>query len=140
MNDKPKPQRVLLAKIGLDGHDRGVKVIARGLRDAGFHVIYSGLWQQVESVVDAVVDEDVDWLGISILNGAHMTLVPQVLDALHARGVTNVGVIVGGIIAPSDQAKLKQLGVAEVFGPGVPMKVIVDFLSSHNPRTTSQEK
>ena len=79
MNERTFPQRVLLAKIGLDGHDRGVKVVARGLRDAGFHVIYSGLWQKADSVAQAAQDEDVDWLGISILNGAHMTLVPQVL-------------------------------------------------------------
>ena len=85
MNERTIPQRVLLAKVGLDGHDRGIKVVARGLRDAGFHVIYSGLWQKVESVAQAAQDEDVDWLGISILNGAHMTLIPQVLEALRQR-------------------------------------------------------
>src|SRR3954451_19729210 len=85
MNERTIPQRVLLAKVGLDGHDRGVKVVARGLRDAGFHVIYSGLWQRVESVAQAAQDEDVDWLGISILNGAHMTLIPLLLDELRSR-------------------------------------------------------
>jgi len=124
------PQRVLLAKVGLDGHDRGVKVVARGLRDAGFHVIYSGLWQSAESVAQAAQDEDVDWLGVSILNGAHMTLAPQVLEALRRRGMTDVGVIVGGIIPPSDQDKLKEMGVAECFGSGVSMERIVEFLSS----------
>jgi methylmalonyl-CoA mutase cobalamin-binding domain/chain len=124
-------QRVLLAKVGLDGHDRGVKVVARGLRDAGFHVIYSGLWQQVEAVAQAAQDEDVDWLGISILNGAHMTLVPQVLAALQARGLTHVGVLVGGIISPEDQAKLKQMGVEACFGAGSSIEAIVEYLRTH---------
>src|SRR5881392_3397717 len=110
MNERNRPQRVLLAKVGLDGHDRGIKVVARGLRDAGFHVIYSGLWQKVESVAQAAQDEDVDWLGISILNGAHMTLVPQLLDTLRERELAHVGVIVGGIIPPADEEKLKQMG------------------------------
>jgi methylmalonyl-CoA mutase cobalamin-binding domain/chain len=131
MNERANPQRVLLAKVGLDGHDRGVKVVARGLRDAGFHVIYSGLWQRVESVAQAAQDEDVDWLGISILNGAHMTLVPQVLDALRQRGMSNVGVIVGGIMSPEDQAKLKQMGVVECFGAGASIEAIVEYLKSH---------
>src|SRR5206468_19635 len=112
------PIRVLLAKVGLDGHDRGIKVVARGLRDSGFHVIYSGLWQSAQSVAQAAEDEDVDWLGISILNGAHMTLIPQVLDALRRRNVTRVGLIVGGIIPQADQEQLKKLGVVACFGPG----------------------
>jgi methylmalonyl-CoA mutase, C-terminal domain len=131
MDERTRPQRVLLAKVGLDGHDRGVKVVARGLRDAGFHVIYSGLWQKVESVAQAVQDEDVDWLGISILNGAHMTLVPQVLEALRKRGLSHVGVIVGGIISETDQEKLKAMGVDECFGSGVSIHTIVTFLSTH---------
>jgi methylmalonyl-CoA mutase cobalamin-binding domain/chain len=131
MNEWAIPQRVLLAKVGLDGHDRGVKVVARGLRDAGFHVIYSGLWQRVESVAQAAQDEDVDWLGISILNGAHMTLVPQVLEALRERQMTHVGVIVGGIVSPADQAKLKAMGVEECFGTGASIEKIVEYLSSH---------
>ncbi|HVT28717.1 MAG TPA: cobalamin B12-binding domain-containing protein [Lacipirellulaceae bacterium] len=131
MNQQTIPQRVLLAKIGLDGHDRGVKVIARGLRDAGFHVIYSGLWQQVESVAQAAQDEDVDWLGISILNGAHMTLIPQLIDALRKRNLAHVGVIVGGIIPHADQKKLKEMGVQECFGAGASIESIVDFLTSH---------
>jgi methylmalonyl-CoA mutase, C-terminal domain len=131
MDERTRPQRVLLAKVGLDGHDRGVKVVARGLRDAGFHVIYSGLWQKVESVAQAVQDEDVDWLGISILNGAHMTLVPQVLEALRKRSMSHIGVIVGGIISESDQKKLKAMGVDECFGSGVSIDTIVTFLSTH---------
>src|SRR6187455_2261923 len=131
MSDRTTPQRVLLAKVGLDGHDRGIKVVARGLRDAGFHVIYSGLWQRPESVAQAAQDEDVDWLGISILNGAHMTLVPQVLAALRDRGMTHIGMIVGGIISPDDQEKLKQLGVEICFGPGASIDAIVEYLSTH---------
>jgi methylmalonyl-CoA mutase cobalamin-binding domain/chain len=130
MNERTIPQRVLLVKVGLDGHDRGVKVVARGLRDAGFHVIYSGLWQEAESVAQAAQDEDVDWLGISILNGAHLTLIPQVLEALRRRNVTDVRVIVGGIISPADQEKLKAMGVEECFGSGVSMEAIVEFLSN----------
>jgi methylmalonyl-CoA mutase cobalamin-binding domain/chain len=130
MNVRTIPQRVLLAKVGLDGHDRGVKVVARGLRDAGFHVIYSGLWQRVESVAQAAQDEDVDWLGISILNGAHMTLIPQVLEALRSRDMTHIGVIVGGTIPLPDREKLKKMGVDECFGSGALIETIVKFLSS----------
>src|SRR4051812_7071034 len=129
MNQRQTPQRVLLAKVGLDGHDRGIKVVARGLRDAGFHVIYSGLWQKIESVAEAAQDEDVDWLGISILNGAHMTLVPQVLDELRRRELTHVRVIVGGIIPTPDQEKLKQLGVVACFGAGSSIDSIVNFMA-----------
>jgi LAO/AO transport system ATPase len=132
MNDRQTPQRVLLAKVGLDGHDRGIKVVARGLRDAGFHVIYSGLWQKIESVAEAAQDEDVDWLGISILNGAHMTLVPQMLDELRRRDLTRVRVIVGGIIPPPDQEKLKQLGIVACFGAGSSIESIVGFMQSRS--------
>jgi methylmalonyl-CoA mutase cobalamin-binding domain/chain len=122
------PLRIVLAKIGLDGHDRGVKVVARGLRDAGFHVIYAGLWQSPDAVVQAVADEDADWLGISMLSGAHMTQVPKVLELLEAQGLDEVGVMVGGIIPEADIGKLKSMGVAEVFGPGTPIGDIADFL------------
>jgi len=111
-------RRILLAKVGLDGHDRGIKVIARGLRDAGFHVIYAGIWQSPEAVAQAVADEDADWLGISLLNGAQMALIPRVLDQLRAHQVSDVGVLLGGIIPPADVLALKQLGVIECFGPG----------------------
>jgi methylmalonyl-CoA mutase cobalamin-binding domain/chain len=125
----------VLAKVGLDGHDRGVKVITRGLRDAGFHVIYPGLWQSPEAVVRTVADEDADWLGISLLSGTHMTLVPIVLEQLKQANLTHVGVIVGGIIPEADVPKLLALGVARVFGPGTPLGDIVDFLRQQGSRT-----
>jgi len=131
----PRTIRIVLAKIGLDGHDRGIKVVARGLRDAGFHVIYAGLWQSPEAVVRAVADEDADWLGLSILSGAHLTLVPRVIDLLHQAGLENVGVLVGGIIPEADIPKLIQMGVARVFGPGTPIPEIASFLSEQGSRT-----
>lgn len=128
------PIRIVLAKIGLDGHDRGVKVVARGLRDAGFHVIYAGLWQSPEAVVQAVADEDAEWLGISMLSGAHMTQVPKVLELLRSRGLNDVGVIVGGIIPEADISPLKSQGVAAVFGPGTPIGEIAEFLRQGHDR------
>jgi methylmalonyl-CoA mutase cobalamin-binding domain/chain len=122
------PIRVVLAKVGLDGHDRGIKVVARALRDAGCHVIYAGLWQTPEAVVRVVADEDADWLGISLLSGAHMTLVPRVLQLLKDAGLEHVGVLVGGIIPELDIPKLHALGVARVFGPGTALDDIVAFL------------
>jgi methylmalonyl-CoA mutase cobalamin-binding domain/chain len=123
--------RIILAKVGLDGHDRGIKVVARGLRDAGFHVIYAGLWQPVEAVVQAALDEDADWLGLSLLSGAHMTLVPRVLELLREQGLNRVGVIVGGIVPEQDVSRLRALGVAAVFGPGTPLAEIVEFLRTN---------
>lgn len=134
MSPAAAPPRIVLAKIGLDGHDRGIKVVARALRDAGFHVIYAGLWQTPEAVVRTVADEDADWLGLSILSGAHMTLVPRVLQLLREAGLEHVGVIVGGIIPEGDIAKLQALGVARVFGPGTRLPDIVAFL--RQPRET----
>jgi methylmalonyl-CoA mutase cobalamin-binding domain/chain len=122
------PVRIVLAKVGLDGHDRGVKVVVRGLRDEGFHVIYAGLWQSPEEVVRAVVDEDADWLGLSLLSGAHMTLVPRVLETMRQAGVEDVGLLVGGIIPEADASKLIRLGVARVFGPGTAIPQIAEFL------------
>ncbi len=122
------PIRVVLAKVGLDGHDRGIKVVARALRDAGMEVIYAGLWQTPEAVVRTVADEDAAWLGLSILSGAHMTLVPRVLNLLREAGLGHVGVIVGGIIPEGDIPKLLNLGVARVFGPGTALPDIVAFL------------
>src|SRR5262245_38231703 len=122
------PVRIVLAKVGLDGHDRGIKVVTRALRDAGFHVIYAGLWQTPEAVVRTVADEDADWLGLSLLSGAHMTLVPRVLQLLRDAGLTDVSVMVGGIVPENDAAKLKEMGVAAVFGPGTPLPEIVAFL------------
>ncbi len=120
--------RIVLSKIGLDGHDRGIRIVARGLRDAGFHVIYAGIWQSPEAVVQAALDEDAGWLGISLLSGAHMTLVPRVLELLRTRGLDNVGVIIGGIIPNDDATKLTELGVKGIFGPGTSVPQIVDFL------------
>src|ERR1700732_1841291 len=116
-----QPIRVILAKVGLDGHDRGIKVVARALRDAGMHVIYAGLWQTPEAVVRTVVDEDAAWLGLSLLSGAHMTLLPRVLKLLRDAGLSHVGVLVGGIIPDKDIPKLHEMGVAHVFGPGTPL-------------------
>src|SRR6266568_6309498 len=101
------PIRVVLAKIGLDGHDRGVKVVARALRDAGMHVIYAGLWQTPEAVARVVADEDADWLGLSLLSGAHLTLVPRVLEVMKEARLEHVGILVGGIIPEADIPKLE---------------------------------
>src|SRR6516165_3006061 len=122
------PVRIVLAKVGLDGHDRGVKVVARALRDAGMHVIYAGLWLTPEAVVRTVADEDADWLGVSLLSGAHMTLVPRVLELLREAGLEHVGVLVGGIIPEEDIPRLQEMGVARVFGPGTSLDEIVSFL------------
>ena len=134
-NSHGPPIRVVLAKVGLDGHDRGVKVVARGLRDAGFHVIYPGLWQTPEGVVRTVADEDADWLGLSLLSGAHMTLVPRVMELLKEAQLEHVGVLVGGIIPEADIPRLQELGVARVFGPGTPLDEIVQFVRSSGSRT-----
>jgi len=123
-----RPVRVVLAKIGLDGHDRGIQVVARALRDAGMEVIYTGLWQTPDAVIRAVEDEDADVLGISILSGAHMTQVPMLIDRLRDRGLGEVIVIVGGIIPEVDVPKLEKMGVARVFTPGSPLKEIAEFL------------
>ena len=138
MVNKKAPTRIVLAKVGLDGHDRGVKVVARGLRDLGFHVIYAGLWQSPEAVVRAVADEDADWLGLSLLSGAHMTLVPRVLDLLRQAGLGDVGMLVGGIVPEEDVGKLLQLGVAHVFGPGTVLEEIADFLGNQKQRRDEQ--
>jgi LAO/AO transport system ATPase len=134
----PAPIRVVLAKIGLDGHDRGIKVVARGLRDLGFHVIYAGLWQSPEAVVGAVADEDADWLGLSLLSGAHMTLVPRVLELLRQAGLGDVGTLVGGIIPDEDARELIELGVARVFGPGTVLSEIADFIRGQGTRGHGQ--
>jgi methylmalonyl-CoA mutase C-terminal domain/subunit len=122
--------RVVIAKPGLDGHDRGAKIIARALRDAGMEVIYTGLHQTPEQIVETAIQEDADAVGISILSGAHMTLVPKILDGLRDQGAEDVIVIVGGTIPTDDATALKEKGVAEVFTPGAPTKEIVDFLQA----------
>lgn len=122
------PIRVLVAKPGLDGHDRGAKVIARALRDAGMEVIYTGLRQTPEMIVNAALQEDVQVIGLSILSGAHNAIVPRVLELLREKEMTDVLVVVGGIIPDEDAARLKQLGVAEVFQPGASLENIVHFI------------
>ncbi|MFN3974383.1 MAG: cobalamin B12-binding domain-containing protein [Dehalococcoidia bacterium] len=122
------PIRVLVAKPGLDGHDRGAKVVARALRDAGMEVIYTGIRQTPQMIVEAALQEDVDVVGLSVLSGAHMELVPPILQGLRERGMGDVVVVVGGIIPEEDRKALKELGVAEVFGPGASTKEIADFV------------
>jgi len=120
--------RILIAKPGLDGHDRGAKVIARALRDAGMEIIYTGLRQTPEMIVEAALQEDVDAVGLSILSGAHMTLVPRVTEGLREAGLGHVKVFVGGIIPDEDVPALKGLGVAGIFGPGTNTQVVADFI------------
>lgn len=121
--------RVLIAKPGLDGHDRGAKVIARALRDAGMEVIYTGLRQTPEMIAEAALQEDVDVVGLSILSGAHMTLVPRVREALISAGLADVPIIVGGIIPEEDYEPLRQWGVVGIFGPGTSTEHIRDFIN-----------
>jgi methylmalonyl-CoA mutase C-terminal domain/subunit len=125
--------RVVIAKPGLDGHDRGAKIIARALRDAGMEVIYTGLHQTPEQIVETAVQEDADAIGISILSGAHMTLVPKILELLRENEVEDVLVVVGGTIPREDADELRQLGVAEIFTPGVPTGEIVEFIRDRVP-------
>ncbi len=117
--------RVLIAKPGLDGHDRGAKVVARALRDAGMEVIYTGLRQTPEMIVEAALQEDVDVIGLSILSGAHMALAPRILELLHANGLDDVHVVIGGIIPDEDVPALKEMGIAAVYGPGTSTQDIV---------------
>ena len=125
--------RVVIAKPGLDGHDRGAKIIARALRDAGMEVIYTGLHQTPEQIVETALQEDADAVGISILSGAHMTLVPRILEGLREEGLEEVLVLVGGTIPKPDIEELKRQGVAEIFTPGAPVSAIVDFLQARIP-------
>jgi methylmalonyl-CoA mutase C-terminal domain/subunit len=122
--------RVVVAKPGLDGHDRGAKIIARALRDAGMEVIYTGLHQTPEQIVETVLQEDADAVGLSILSGAHMTLVPRVIELLREQDAGDVVVTVGGTIPNQDIPQLKELGVAEVFTPGAPTQAIIDFIEN----------
>lgn len=127
----PERIRVLVAKPGLDGHDRGAKVIARAFRDAGFEVIYTGLRQTPEQVVHAALQEDVDVIGLSVLSGAHMTLCPRILELMKKEKLDDVLVIIGGIIPDPDIPKLKALGVSEVFQPGASTEDIVAYIRKH---------
>jgi methylmalonyl-CoA mutase C-terminal domain/subunit len=126
-----RPIKVLIAKPGLDGHDRGAKVLARGLRDEGFEVVYTGLRQTPEMVVTAALQEDVDVVGLSILSGAHMTLLPKITRLMRDRGLDDVLVTAGGIIPDDDIPALKESGVAEVFGPGTTIAEVADYLRAH---------
>ena len=128
-----KPVRILLAKVGLDGHDRGVKVVARALRDAGYEVIYTGLRQTPEMVVDAALQEDAQVIGLSLHSGAHMTLFPAVVSELKNRNATDIIVFGGGIIPDDDIEELKKQGVAELFTPGTPLQEIVEWLRKRFP-------
>jgi methylmalonyl-CoA mutase, C-terminal domain len=125
--------RIVMGKVGLDGHDRGVKVVARALRDAGFEVIYTGLRQTPEMIVDAAIQEDAQVIGLSIHSGAHMTLIPAVVEELRKKKADDIMVFGGGIIPDEDIAELKRLGVAEIFPPGSPLQDIVDFLREKFP-------
>jgi methylmalonyl-CoA mutase C-terminal domain/subunit len=123
--------RVVIAKPGLDGHDRGAKVIARALRDAGMEVIYTGLRQTPEQIVAAALQEDADFIGLSILSGAHMHICPRLMELLREKGLDHVRVLVGGIIPDVDIPKLKAMGIAGIFLPGSPMQQIVDFINQN---------
>ncbi len=127
------PIRVLVAKPGLDGHDRGAKVIARALRDAGMEVVYTGLRQTPEQIVNAALQEDVEFIGLSILSGAHTVILPRVMELLEQNEMTDVRVVVGGIIPDEDLPALQEMGVARVFRPGASLASIVDFLRENRP-------
>jgi len=128
-----KPVRILMAKVGLDGHDRGIKVVARALRDAGYEVIYTGLRQTPEMVVDAALQEDAQVIGLSLHSGAHMTLFPAVVSELKKKNATDIIVFGGGIIPDEDIEELKKQGVAELFTPGTPLQEIVEWLRKRFP-------
>jgi len=128
MNLMSKQLRILIAKPGLDGHDRGAKVIARALRDAGMEVIYTGLRQTPEMIVESALQEDVDGVGLSILSGAHMTLIPRIMEKLGQAGLEHIKVFVGGIIPDEDIQALKELGVTGIFGPGASTELAADFV------------
>lgn len=131
--EERRPIRILVAKPGLDGHDRGAKVLARAFRDAGFEVIYTGLFQTPEMIANAALQEDVDVVGLSILSGAHMSLFPPIMDALRSAGREDVLVVAGGTIPEDDVARVRDLGVAAVFGPGTPLHAAIDFVRNHAP-------
>lgn len=124
-----QPLRIILAKVGLDGHDRGIKVVARALRDAGFEVIYIGLRQTPAMVVEAAVQEDARLIGVSLHSGAHMTLLPALMDELHRQGADDIMVFGGGIIPAEDILELQKIGVSDIFTPGTPLQKIVDFVN-----------
>lgn len=132
-NPRERRIRVLIAKPGLDGHDRGAKVMARALRDAGFEVIYTGLFQTPEMIANAALQEDVDVIGLSILSGAHLDIFPRIMAELKARGINDVLVVAGGTIPDEDRQAVLDLGVAAVFGPGTRMQTAIEFIRDHAP-------
>ncbi|MBD47612.1 MAG: methylmalonyl-CoA mutase [Dehalococcoidia bacterium] len=125
-----KPIRILVAKLGLDGHDRGAKIVTRALRDAGMEVIYTGIRQTVETIASVAVEEDVDAIGLSLLSGGHLEMVPEIIERLNLEDMGEVLIVVGGIIPPADHNALKELGVSAVFGPGTDTQAIVDFIKN----------
>jgi methylmalonyl-CoA mutase C-terminal domain/subunit len=135
VSDRTSPIKVLIAKPGLDGHDRGAKVLARGLRDEGFEVVYTGLRQTPEMVVSAALQEDVDVVGLSILSGAHMTLLPKICTGLREQGMDDVLVTAGGIIPDADVAALQEAGVSRVFGPGTTIREVAEFIRGNVRRS-----
>ena len=135
-----KKIRVLIGKPGLDGHDRGAKVIAAAFRDAGFEVIYTGLHQLSESIVEAAIQEDVDIIGLSILSGAHMTIFPKIIDLLKQKNAEHIIVIGGGIIPEEDIKKLMQMGVKRIFTPGAPTNEIVEYIKEITTKTQSHKE
>lgn len=134
--EPPRPIKVLIAKPGLDGHDRGAKVLARGLRDEGFEVVYTGLRQTPDMVVSAALQEDVDVVGLSILSGAHMTLLPKICAGLREQGMDDVLVTAGGIIPDADVAALKETGVSKVFGPGTTIREVAEYIRGNVRRSS----
>ena len=135
-DETAKKIRVLIAKPGLDGHDRGAKVVARALRDAGMEVIYTGLRQTPEQIAETALQEDVDVIGLSILSGAHSTLFPRIMKLVKEKGLTDVMVFAGGIIPEEDIADMKKLGIKEIFGPGTPTEALVKFVRENVPKRT----
>jgi methylmalonyl-CoA mutase C-terminal domain/subunit len=131
---KEQKIRVLIAKPGLDSHDRGAKIVARALRDAGMEVIYTGLRQTPEQIVETALQEDVDVIGLSILSGAHTTLFPRIMKLVKEKGLNDVMVFAGGIIPEEDVAQMKKLGVKEIFGPGTPTETLVKFVRKNVPK------
>jgi len=134
MSTKDRKIRVLIAKPGLDSHDRGAKIVARALRDAGMEVIYTGLRQTPEQIAETALQEDVDVVGLSILSGAHPTLFPKIMQLLKKKGMVDVVVFAGGIIPQEDVPALKKIGIKEVFGPGTPTTILVEYLKKNVPK------
>lgn len=132
--EQQNPIRVMVAKVGLDGHDRGVKVVARALRDGGFDVIYTGLHRTPEQVVEAAVQEDVDVLGLSLLSGAHMTIFPRVIELLREQGAEDIALVGGGVMPDEDAEELKEMGVAEILGQDTPPETIVETVRAYGTK------